>query len=573
MGTIGRKSDSWAALTKVPLERGLAAGTFIACGLVLSVVGVVHAVAGEPIDAGTLPAIVIPMLLAGWQLATRTYRPLWLVLAAEAVIIVQVAITPPLSDGSAAVGLVALGTAGIVFVQRRPLRYVAGQALAVAAAQAVWHAGDGWSKQLVEAVTLGVAFCFAALLISWMRSRAHAEESRYRHLFDTAPTALCEVDFSAAAAWIAGLREAGVDDLRRHLDRVPDARRYGIGLVEVTAVNRAGAAWLGSRREPVLGAIDPTALPSGIEEVLVEFLCALADQRQRCRVEVSGHRRTGAPYRAVFSAAIPNESGVYDVSRVIASMSDVTPQHQASQRLRDLVRSKDEFIAAVSHELRTPLSVVVGLALELRDRYDDFDRAEARELIGMVASESSEVAAIVEDLLVAARDLVGAVPMECRDFDLRSEARSVAERLGERDGPLVVDLREQEVTCWGDPARVRQILRNLLVNARRYGGSRVRMVVESGQDGPVVEVRDSGEPLAEHTRIEIFDAYQRAHQDAAPQSSVGLGLTVSRELARRMGGDVTYAHDGRESVFRLHLASPPGTRRERPIREPVAVTG
>ena len=121
---------------------------------------------------------------------------------------------------------------------------------------------------------------------------------------------------------------------------------------------------------------------------------------------------------------------------------------------------------------------------------------------------------------------------------------------------------EEEVDCHtlgivstvtADSGRVRQIMRNLLVNARRYGVSPIRVIVRDAGDAVKVEVRDRGEPIPLDERQAIFDRYYRSRQMPGVTSSVGLGLTVSRELARIMGGDVNYDHDGTESVFTLTL--------------------
>ncbi len=95
-------------------------------------------------------------------------------------------------------------------------------------------------------------------------------------------------------------------------------------------------------------------------------------------------------------------------------------------------------------------------------------------------------------------------------------------------------------------------MRNLIVNAQRYGGDEIRVAVTSGGFGGAVEVRDSGSPLPDEEVEAIFSRYYRTHQTPGVTASVGLGLAVSRELARPMGGDITYHHDG-EAVFTLRL--------------------
>jgi signal transduction histidine kinase len=115
----------------------------------------------------------------------------------------------------------------------------------------------------------------------------------------------------------------------------------------------------------------------------------------------------------------------------------------------------------------------------------------------------------------------------------------------------------------GDPLRIRQIVRNLIVNAQRYGGTRRRVVLSVSNDRVALEMRDNGDPIPLQDRERIFEPYTRAHQRPGVTASVGLGLAVSRRLARRMGGELEYVHDGWEAIFRLTL----------PAAEPTPVAG
>lgn len=229
---------------------------------------------------------------------------------------------------------------------------------------------------------------------------------------------------------------------------------------------------------------------------------------------------------------------------------DLTEARLTARRLERLVKAKDEFVAAVSHELRTPLTAVVGMAAELRQRHDAFTDEERRELVSLVAEQAQEVAYIVDDLLVAARADTDSIVLVETEVDLKEAVETVLRGLPSNGGTRVANLAAGTVR--GDAARVRQILRNLVVNALRYGGPTV--VVRTHREGDYVhlEVADDGEGVPEELRERIFQPFERAHRPETQPSSVGLGLTVSRWLARRMGGDLTYRHD-HESVFTLSL--------------------
>ena len=261
-----------------------------------------------------------------------------------------------------------------------------------------------------------------------------------------------------------------------------------------------------------------------------------------------GRTLRGSRLEGLLSWTAPVTPDGLDLSRVIVAIVDVTGIRSAHEDLEALVRSRDELVATVSHELRTPLTTVVGLSHELRDAFHSFDRDEVIELIGLIAQQSSEV---VEDLLVAARTRGGSLGVSATPVDLAREAVATLQSLGLRPEKLLTAPRYLPAVT-GDPGRIRQILRNLVTNAQRYGGDEFRVVVRSGDSIAAVEVRDTGPPLSQDESDEIFGRYYRTRQTPGITASVGLGLTISQELARLMGGDITYHQDG-ESVFTVRL--------------------
>jgi signal transduction histidine kinase len=227
-----------------------------------------------------------------------------------------------------------------------------------------------------------------------------------------------------------------------------------------------------------------------------------------------------------------------------------TKSQESRLRLESLVAAKDTFLATVSHELRTPLTIVVGLAHELHDRWGDFSPAEIEELTALMARESGDMANIVDDLLVVGTANVGDISVNSGAVDLRTVVRQLV-----ADYPTFkLESDGSDRTCVAaDPVRLRQIVRNLLSNAERHGGAKVRVVLLGGRANHGVELRDDGPPLSREDSVRIFDVYHRAGRVDGRPGSVGLGLSVSRQLARLMGGDVSYRHDGVESVFSLTL--------------------
>jgi signal transduction histidine kinase len=223
----------------------------------------------------------------------------------------------------------------------------------------------------------------------------------------------------------------------------------------------------------------------------------------------------------------------------------------ANRELQRLVKAKDEFVASVSHELRTPLTAVVGFAQELAEYPEHFDTDEGLSMVRLIAAQSRDVAAIIDDLLVAARAEIGRVKLLSERVDLLVEVEAARQSLSDRAGAISVP-RDTAVAI-GDRLRVRQIVRNLLANAVRHGGPEVVVELLLHDEMVGVSVADNGPGIPPELRAHIFEAYFHGEGNAGQPASIGLGLTVSRQLARMMGGDLTYQDLGGGSLFQLFL--------------------
>jgi signal transduction histidine kinase len=221
------------------------------------------------------------------------------------------------------------------------------------------------------------------------------------------------------------------------------------------------------------------------------------------------------------------------------------------QFLEDLMLAKDRFIGTVSHELRTPLAAIVGFAALLGSEDMSLDESERREYNSLILNQGNEVTAIVEDLLVAARAEIGELTIADKPIDLGAQLRQVFEGL---TSPLSsVRVTGHRLEAWGDPGRVRQIIRNLLTNADRHGGEHISVELAAESARAVVRVLDDGDPIPETQREAIFEPYTTLTTDSPVTGSIGLGLAVSRQLAVLMGGDLRYDHRHGHSVFELRL--------------------
>jgi signal transduction histidine kinase len=236
--------------------------------------------------------------------------------------------------------------------------------------------------------------------------------------------------------------------------------------------------------------------------------------------------------------------------------------------LQETLAGKDRFLASVSHELRTPLTAVVGLAEILASRSGDFG-VENRELIQDVRSSAQELETLVEDHLTSARLTAGALTVKKDRVDLDV---LVARAIAITDLPQRLSIQVAGLgACIGDAIRVRQIVRNLLHNACRYATSTIEIRSNNTTDLTVMEVLNDGGPVSEDVVGSMFEPFVKGKRPGQPET-IGLGLSVSRKLAQRMGGDLIYIYQDGKATFRLSLPAPIRSEaaRVREILEPIA---
>jgi len=386
------------------------------------------------------------------------------------------------------------------------------------------------------------------------KRRLHDEKQRHHTLFMWAPVALREEDFSAVENWLDGLRLSGVTDLPAYMDEHPDEVRSAILSIKTTRVNHAAVRLLKAPdTQEIMRGFREAELTGPVVDSFKNQFVAIWNREDYYEAEFVGMNYEDEPFECRVNWAIPRIDGVLDLSRMVVALLDLTDLRATERRLRRLVDDKDRFIATVSHELRTPLASVLGVSEELSDRWDHFDRGEAQELVGLVAAQATDLAMLVEDLLVAAHLETSTITVRTEPVDLRAVCEAAIAECGRTDaGADGVVLAGEDQMALGDAPRVRQIVRNLVSNAVKYGGDHIS--VEPGyRSRPSVAVIDDGEGIPLEQRESVFDAYYRRDRDTQIVGSLGLGLAISRELARCMGGDLTYHYQDGRSVFLLDL--------------------
>lgn len=216
-------------------------------------------------------------------------------------------------------------------------------------------------------------------------------------------------------------------------------------------------------------------------------------------------------------------------------------QAEALAQERRALELKNEFVSMVSHELRTPLTGIAGFTDALAENWESLPTDEVGEFLAIMGQETDHLANLVEDILVIPRLEAGQLRLDPAVLDLADEARAVARTVFTEEIDHAVTI-PSNVLVLADATRLRQVLRNLLENAVKYGGEQV--LVEGDLSGPgryTVSVSDNGRGIPEADQLRIFEHFEQLSTgDARLQQGVGLGLPIARKLARAMGGELWY---------------------------------
>jgi len=238
----------------------------------------------------------------------------------------------------------------------------------------------------------------------------------------------------------------------------------------------------------------------------------------------------------------------------------LSAEQAARETAENATEAKSAFIAMVSHELRTPISAILAGAAEM-----EVDPDTRRRSNGALIGESARMMrTLLNDLLDLSKLEVGKMAVETIPYDLAALMRDTAEFWSgpaDRKGlplRLAGDVGEP-VPVVGDPTRLRQILNNLLSNAIKFteiGAVALRfetLPTEAGGLTLTVQVVDTGPGMTAEQHARLFTAFdQLGAATARTHGGTGLGLNISRQLARLMGGDLDAAsRPGHGSTFTL----------------------
>lgn len=247
-------------------------------------------------------------------------------------------------------------------------------------------------------------------------------------------------------------------------------------------------------------------------------------------------------------------------------------------------QARADFLAVMSHEIRTPLNGILGFAALLQDLpLGTPIGPDERDYLGIIAQSGQHLLQLVNDILDFSRLDAGRLTLERTAFDLRGLVRNAIDLLQPEARRKGIELNlhlaaDLPLRAAGDPARLRQVLLNLVGNGIKFTetGSVSIDVRMTEDDGALVRVQfrvsDTGIGISPEAMERLFTAFEQADSSISRRfGGSGLGLAISRQLVRQMGGDIgVESRQGHGSTFQFDVVL--SARRASDRVQPVAVT-
>jgi PAS domain S-box-containing protein len=311
--------------------------------------------------------------------------------------------------------------------------------------------------------------------------------------------------------------------------------------------NEVAGRMNGYRREELIGQSLQLLMATDPDPAAVRARLAELRQAGTVQGEVVRHRKDGTLVWIEYSGALISLAGA---ELVLGIERDISARKQAEQalqtargeaeRLEELDRLRDQFIAMVSHDLRTPLTAARAALILLQTSALEKHGPAERALVDNARRNIDRLNLLIDDLLTLNQCEAGILRLDCEPLDLRAVVTdaiaAVHPLIREKGQALEVDLPEPLPTD-GDARRLEQVLVNLLANAHHYtpAGTRITVSARSEEGAILLSVRDTGPGIPPE---ELECIFERFHRLTSADGGSGLGLTIALSLVQLHHGRI-----------------------------------
>ena len=394
---------------------------------------------------------------------------------------------------------------------------------------------------LALAVAVPAALAIAWLLSSRLGRRVREIEAVARRQAAETPSGTKDYGTDELAT-VARVLDSTIQELSRRIGELSRdrARSEAIlsGMVEgVLVVSADGRLQLVNRAAQDMLRVDQTIGRPYVEVIRHPDISAqLATALRGEDVETSELSFTRDPGRTFVARAAP--VAAVGGGGAVLVLHDVTDLRRADQIRRD-------FVANVSHELRTPLTAIRGYLEALRD--DPADTETAARFIDIIWRQTTKMERLVSDLLRLARLDARQEVLERASCDIRQIFQAVtadlAPSIEAKQQRVVVDVPEEASRVSADPAKLHDVLRNLVENAANYSpdGAEIRLSAARADGAAAISVTDSGPGLPPGDLTRVFERFYRVDKSRS-RPGTGLGLAIVKHLVELHGGTVVAAN-------------------------------
>ncbi|HXJ40134.1 MAG TPA: ATP-binding protein [Bryobacteraceae bacterium] len=373
-------------------------------------------------------------------------------------------------------------------------------------------------------------------------------DSRYRTLFEQAPVAIWDEDFSAVREFLCALIASGVDDLRQHLESNPDVVADAISRVHVRHVNRTAREFYGAQSEEELIRALPLLFDPAATQVFIDEIAAFAAGASTFTAELATCTLQGEHRLVQMNVSVlPTDRA--DWSQVIVSSTDLTERRRleeslerANARLLRLNTDLEQFAYAAAHDLREPLRTITLYAQLLQTLPPEKSGIPAATALTYIRQNSMRMQTLIDDMLAFAR----AIEPDNQNLCLLVDSNSIAAEVLTSIAGIVGQSKARVGVSPGLPGvpvqagHLRQVFQNLILNAIKYRSPDRRLevfVTATERDSETlfcVSDNGIGIPPEHHTRI--FGIFARLH--GASIEGNGIGLAVCKKIVEKYGGHI-----------------------------------